>query len=61
MATMWRSARGFHDAAEIARYAAHGVKSAFIWEKDVESYLTQDLVDEAAANFEDDWAKIDRY
>lgn len=52
---------GIYDAAEIARYAAHGVKSAFIWEKDVESCLTQDLVDEAAANFEDDWAKIDRY
>lgn len=52
---------GIYDATEIARYAAHGIKSGFIWEKDVESFLTQDLVDEAAANFEDDWAKIDRY
>lgn len=52
---------GIYDATEIARYAAHGVKSAFIWEKDVESYLTQALVDEASANFEDDWEMIDRY
>ncbi len=52
---------GIYDATEIAIYAAHGIKSAFIWEKDVEAYLTQALVDEAAANFEDDWAKIDNY
>jgi transaldolase len=52
---------GIYDATEIARYAEHGVKSAFIWEKDVEAYLTQDLADEAAANFEGDWAKIDQY
>ncbi len=52
---------GIYDATEIAQYAAHGIKSGFIWEKDVESTLTQDLVDEAAANFEGDWAKIDQY
>ncbi len=52
---------GIYDATEVARYAAHGVKSAFIWEKDVESYLTQDLVDEAAANFNGDWDVIDNY
>jgi transaldolase len=52
---------GIYDATEIARYAAHGIKSAFFWEKDVESYLTQDLVDEAAANFNGDWAEIDAY
>ena len=52
---------GIYDATEIARYAAYGIKSAFIWEKDVETYLTQDLVDEAVANFNEDWAKIDTY
>ena len=52
---------GIYDATEIATYAAHDIKSAFIWEKDVEAYLTQDLVDEAAANFEGDWEKIDNY
>lgn len=52
---------GIYDATEIAVYAAHGIKSAFIWDKDVESYLTQGLVEEAAANFEGDWAQIDSY
>lgn len=52
---------GIYDATEIAQYAAHGVRSGFIWEKDVETFLTQDLVDEAAANFTADWDKIDTY
>lgn len=52
---------GIYDATEIATYAAYGIRSAFIWEKDVESYLTQDLVDEAAANFEGDWTQINAY
>ncbi len=52
---------GIYDATEIAIYAAQGIKSAFIWEKDVETYLTQGLADEAAANFEGDWEKIDSY
>ena len=52
---------GIYDATEIAVYAANGIRSAFIWEKDVESYLTQGLVDEAAANFESDWKQIDSY
>ena len=52
---------GIYDATEIAVYAAYGIQSAFIWEKDVETYLTQDLADEAAANFNGDWAQIDAY
>jgi len=52
---------GIYDATEIALYAAKGIKSGFIWEKDVETYLTQGLVDEAAANFDCDWEKIDTY
>lgn len=52
---------GIYDATEIARYAAKGIRSAFIWEKDVEDYLTQDLVNEAAANFDADWTAIDSY
>ncbi len=52
---------GIYDATEIAIYAGAGIKSAFIWEKDVETYLTQGLADEAAANFEGDWAKMDMY
>lgn len=49
---------GIYHVTEIPRYASHGVKSAFIWEKDVEEYLTMDLADEAAAKFHDSWAKI---
>ena len=52
---------GIYDATEIAQYAARGIQSAFIWEKDVEAFLTQGLVDEAAANFEGDWDIIDAY
>lgn len=52
---------GIYDATEIARYAAGGIKSAFIWEKDVEAYLTQELVDEAVANYEGDWDQLDSY
>lgn len=52
---------GIYDATEIAQYAARGVKSAFIWEKDVEAFLTQGLAEEAAANFDDDWAQINAY
>ena len=52
---------GIYDATEIAQYAARGIKSAFIWEKDVEAYLTQELADEAAANFAGDWEKINLY
>lgn len=49
---------GIYHATEIARYASAGIKSAFIWEKDVETYLTQELADEAAAGFDQDWAVI---
>jgi transaldolase len=52
---------GIYDATEIAQYAAHGVKSAFIWDKDVETILTQDLADQAAAGFDSDWAQISGY
>jgi len=52
---------GIYDATEIAAYAARGVKSAFIWEKDVESFLSQELVEEAVSNFDSDWAQMDAY
>lgn len=49
---------GIYHATEIPRYAARGVRSAFIWERDVESYLSQDLVDQAVGNFDEDWDAI---
>lgn len=51
---------GIYHATEIPRYAARGVRSAFLWEKDVEAYLTQDLVDQALANFRGDWETIQK-
>ncbi len=49
---------GIYHPTEIPLYAAKGIKSAFIWEKDVETYLTQELADEAAASYEKDWVII---
>jgi len=49
---------GIYHVTEIPRYAARGIKSGFIWEKDVEGYLTQDLVGQAVDNFKEDWDVI---
>jgi transaldolase len=42
---------GIYEVTDLPFYAAHGVKSCFIWGRDVECYLTQPLVDEAAESF----------
>jgi len=42
---------GIYDVTEIPFYAAHGVRSCFIWGKDADAYLTQSLADEAARTF----------
>ncbi len=42
---------GLYDSTELAFYAKHGIRSGFIWGKDVETFLTQPLADEAAATF----------
>ena len=49
---------GIYHATEIPLYASQGIEQGFIWEKDVEDYLTQDLADEAAAAYKEDWKKI---
>ena len=49
---------GIYHATEIPLYASQGIKQGFIWEKDVEDYLTQDLADEAAAAYKKDWENI---
>ena len=49
---------GIYEATEIATYARMGVAACFIWERDVERFLTQPLVDEACAGFADDWEAI---
>ena len=42
---------GLYDPTELTFYARHGIRSGFIWGKDVETFLTQPLADEAAATF----------
>ena len=49
---------GLYHATEIPLYASQGIKQGFIWEKDVEAYLSQDLADEAAAAYAEDWKNI---
>lgn len=50
---------GIYEAPEIATYARMGVQACFVWERDVERFLTQPLVDEACAGFAADWAAIE--
>ena len=49
---------GIYHPTEIPLYAAQGIKQAFMWEKDVETCLTQDLADEAADSYDKDGAVI---
>ncbi len=52
---------GIYDVTEIAFYARHGIRQAFIWGKDVDAFLRQPLVDEAVAQFAGDWKNIAGY
>lgn len=49
---------GIYEAPEIATYARMGVRACFIWERDVDRFLAQPLVDEACATFAEDWETI---
>lgn len=42
---------GLYDPTDLPYYAAHGIRSGFIWAKDVDTFLTQPLAEEAAAGF----------
>lgn len=42
---------GLYDPTELAFYASHGIRSGFIWAKDVDAFLTQPLAEEAASAF----------
>lgn len=50
---------GIYDATEIPTYARMGVRACFVWERDVDRFLTQPLVEEACEGFADDWAAIE--
>jgi transaldolase len=52
---------GIYDATQISQYASLGVKSCFVWEKDVEEFMTQSLVAEAVEGFSKDWETINQY
>lgn len=42
---------GLYDPTDVAFYASHGIRSGFIWAKDVNAFLTQPLAEEAASAF----------
>lgn len=50
---------GIYDVTELPLYARMGVRSAFIWGKDVDAFLRQPIVDEAVSAFHSDWEKIE--
>lgn len=52
---------GIYDVTELPTYAVLGVRSCFVWGKDAPAFLSQPLVDEAAAGFRGDWAAIEQY
>lgn len=52
---------GIYDVTEFPFYAREGVRSCFVWGKDVEGFLKQPLVDEAAQAFRNDWQAMEKY
>lgn len=50
---------GVYDATDFPFYAAHGVGACFVWERDVEAFLDQPLVEEAVAGFQKDWKTLE--
>ena len=49
---------GIYDVTELPEYATAGVKSFFIWGRDVDAFLAQPLVGEALAGFEADYRQV---
>lgn len=52
---------GIYDVTELPYYAAEGVRSCFVWGRDVAAFLNQPLVDEALAGFQGDWRAVEKY
>jgi transaldolase len=52
---------GVYDVTDLPVYAAHGVRSCFIWARHVEEFLRQPLIEEALAGFRDNWKAIEGY
>ena len=52
---------GIYDVVELPFYAEHGVRSCFVWGRDVPAFLNQPLIDEALAGFRGDWRAVEAY
>ena len=52
---------GIYDVTELPFYAAQGVRSCFVWGRDVAAFLNQPLVDEAVGGFQNDWRVLEKY
>ena len=52
---------GIYDVTELPFYAGEGVRSCFIWGRDVTAFLNQPLVDEALNAFRGDWQAVEGY
>lgn len=52
---------GIYDVTELPFYAREGVRSCFVWGRDVPAFLQQPLVDEALQGFHADWATLEKY
>lgn len=52
---------GIYDATEFPLYAGQGVRSCFVWGKDVEAFLDQPLVQDALDGFSGSWQAIDEH
>ncbi len=50
---------GLYDPTDVPAYARAGVRAGFVWARDVDTFFTQPLVDEACAGFAADWATIE--
>lgn len=49
---------GLYDVTDLPHYTLGGVRSFFIWGRDVDAFLNQPLVAEAASAFHPDWTAI---
>ncbi|HEX2099080.1 MAG TPA: transaldolase family protein [Candidatus Synoicihabitans sp.] len=52
---------GIYDPTEFSQYAREGIRSCFVWGRDVPAFLNQPLVDEALQGFAGDWKAIEQY
>jgi len=52
---------GIYDVTDFPVYAEHGIRSCFVWGKDVEEFLTQPLVEEVVEGFRSSSETINTY